>query len=87
MKVHQAGYPSVVALMGSSLSDRQCEFLISHCAGVLLFLDGDKAGEDATAEIAPRLVRRMYVRVIPTPSGKQPDQLTPEEIKLLLGSL
>ncbi len=87
MKVHQAGYASVVALMGSSLSDKQAELLVTHCKALVLFLDGDGAGEDATARIAARLVRSMYVKIVVTPSGRQPDQLSADEIRLLVGSL
>src|SRR6266545_5787205 len=39
MKVHQAGYPFVVALMGCSLTKAQEELLVSHTGMVLLMLD------------------------------------------------
>src|SRR5437867_2162506 len=42
LKVHQAGFPCVVALMGSWLSDVQAEFLVSHFDQVLVMLDGDE---------------------------------------------
>jgi DNA primase len=41
MKVHQAGYPFVVALMGSSLSGEQERLLMEYASMVLLMLDGD----------------------------------------------
>jgi DNA primase len=46
MKVHQAGYPCV-ALMGSSLSQRQEELLCKYFSGVVLMFDGDEAGRRA----------------------------------------
>jgi DNA primase len=47
-------------------------------------LDGDEAGRSAAVEIAQRLVKRLYVRIIDLADGKQPDQLTSEEIQALL---
>src|SRR6266545_2097618 len=39
MKVHQAGYPFVVALMGCSLTAAQEELLLANTGMVLLMLD------------------------------------------------
>src|SRR5437762_900296 len=44
LKVHQAGHPGVVALMGSAFSQRQSELLLSRFASVTLLLDGDQPG-------------------------------------------
>jgi DNA primase len=83
MKVHQAGLPAVVALMGAVLSDAQ-EKYIQKFAQVMLFLDGDEAGREAAYSIAARLTHYTFVRVIDLPDGKQPDQLSSEEIKTVL---
>lgn len=85
MKVYQAGFPNVVALMGSSLSEVQ-EALLARFRYVTLLLDGDAAGRAATAGIAMRLVLsgRHWVRAVELEEGKQPDMLTPEEIAELL---
>lgn len=83
MKVHQAGFPNVVALMGSSMSDAQ-EKLFQQFKKVILFFDGDDAGRTAAHAIAPRLMCRMFVKVVSLPDGKQPDQLSSDEIKTLL---
>jgi DNA primase len=83
MKVHQAGYPSVVALMGSSLSTRQEKLLEDHFQEVLLMLDGDAAGISAAATIGARLMRKLSVNVAKVPSGRQPDQMSADEIRLL----
>ena len=87
MKVHQAGYASVVALMGVSLSERQEELLASKFSRIVLMLDGDEAGRGGAREIAARLVHRMYVKVVDLPDGKQPDQLSSEELRSILGSI
>jgi DNA primase len=86
VKVHQAGFPEVVALMGSSLSVRQ-EELLRKCSDVVILLDGDAAGRDAAREIAARLVRSHWVRVIELDDGIQPDQLSSEEIQNLINPI
>jgi DNA primase len=87
MKIHNAGYPHVVAIMGSALSDTQHDLLVSHFKGIVVMLDGDEAGKRATDDIALRLAPHAFVRVIHVPDGKQPDQLSADEFKHFLGSL
>jgi len=83
IKVQQAGLPSVVALMGSSLSETQEKFLCQF-PRIILFLDGDPAGREATAVIASRLMFKTFVKVVSLGDGKQPDQLSSDEIKNIL---
>lgn len=83
MKVHQAGCPHVVALMGCSLSESQ-ERLLRPFKSVILFLDGDDAGREAARSIAARLVHSHFVKVVSLPEGKQPDRLSSDEIRRLL---
>ncbi len=85
MKVFQAGFPCVVALMGSSMSDVQESFL-RHFRRVILFLDGDDAGRAGAQSIAERLMHRVFVKVVDLRDGKQPDQLSSDELKRILGS-
>ena len=84
IKVHQAGYHRVVALMGSSLSETQ-ERMLAEFSHVMIMLDGDEAGREATRQIAARLAQRTFVKVINLPDGVQPDQLASEELKSILG--
>jgi DNA primase len=84
MKVSQAGYPFVVALMGCSLSEEQKELLVKNAGMVLLMLDGDEAGQKGTDEIMLRLGRRIWAKAVTLPAGKQPDQMSREEIQWLL---
>ena len=85
LKVHQAGHPSVVALMGSSFSQRQSELLLTHFATVTVMLDGDHPGRHA-AEVMAKLLRpKARVHKVELPNGVQPDQLSPAEIHVLLG--
>jgi DNA primase len=82
-KVHQAGLPCVVALMGCSLSLRQEELLCELFREVVLLLDGDRAGRAAAAAIAQRLVPRVSTRIVAVPGGSQPDQLGADQIRCL----
>lgn len=84
MRVWQSLHPFVVALMGNSLSPAQERLLVKQFRKVTLLLDGDEAGRSGSAEISQRLVRRVFVRIIDVPEGKQPDSMTAEEIDCLL---
>jgi DNA primase len=83
IKVHQAGLPCVVALMGCSLSIHQEQLLLRHFREVILLLDGDKAGRSAGATIGGRLVSKLSTRLIEVPAGSQPDQLGTDQIRCL----
>jgi DNA primase len=85
MNVSQSGNSSVVALMGSSLSEHQGRLLLERFSKVALLLDGDAAGREAAEAIAAQLVRKVHVRIVDLPDGKQPDQLIGEELSALLG--
>ena len=80
LKVHQAGHPEVVALMGSSFSQRQSELLLSRFARVTLMLDGDETGRRASEVIAQLLKPKVPVHTVALPNGVQPDQLSSAEI-------
>jgi DNA primase len=73
-----------VALMGCSLSEEQEAQLVSHFRQVVVMLDGDEAGRRAAGEIAGRLARKVWVRVVDVPEGRQPDQLSIGELQALL---
>jgi len=84
LKVHQAGHPAVVALMGSSFSQRQSDLLLSHFASVTLMLDGDAPGRCATEIIAKLLTPKARVHQVELPDLVQPDQLSSAEINVLV---
>lgn len=84
LKVWQSLNPFVVALMGSSMSEKQEQLLLRQFRRVTLLLDGDEAGRAAADEIAQRLLRRLFVRVVDVPEGNQPDQLSEEQLAVLL---
>jgi DNA primase len=84
MKVHQAGFPSVVALMGTVLSPVPESLLLEGFSRIVLMLDGDASGQQATERIARQLAGRGSVRIAYVPAGQQPDQLNEKEIGALL---
>lgn len=55
LKMHQAGVPAVVALMGAALYEAQKSALLRHFRSLILMLDGDTAGRRATAAITAQL--------------------------------
>jgi DNA primase len=85
LKVYQAGHPAVVALMGTSFSQRQSELLLSHFISVTLMLDGDQPGRRAAAVIAKLLTPKVRVHQVDLPNHVQPDQLSSAEINVLVG--
>jgi DNA primase len=84
LRVHQAGLPHVVALMGCDLSEQQEALLLDRFKQVVLMLDGDETGHGATRVIAARLSTRCSVGVAHVPDGAQPDQLPSDVIRQLL---
>lgn len=83
-KVHQSGFPTVVALMGSSLSEAQTELLAANFDRLALMFDGDDAGTRCLREFYLRLRRRVYLREIHLEPGEQPDSLSDVRIRELL---
>jgi DNA primase len=84
MRVHQAGFPSVVALMGARLSPAQKELLTRQFSAVVLLLDGDPTGRSATTQLARDLAPTCAVRTLLLPPGVQPDQMTACQIRQAL---
>lgn len=83
----QAGYLNTVALMGSYISDLQQLMLHRINANIVLFLDNDKAGREATVWVGDKLWMPMRgrVTVVPYPQeddneNTQPDDYYPEAI-------
>jgi DNA primase len=85
LRVHQAGLPCVVALMGSSLSPTQERILTERFERVILMLDGDEAGRTATSAISAKLFPKCQVLTVALANGAQPDRLSRAEIRSLLG--
>ena len=78
LKVHQAGFGSAVAPMGSALYEPQRRLLAKRFRQIVPMLDGDAAGRRASAETAARMAGRCRVKAIalaaagPTLGGSPP---------------
>jgi DNA primase len=86
MKVHQAGQACVVALMGCGLSAEPEKHLLERFGKIVLMLDGDSAGQQATRTIADRLILRSTISVVNLIAGQQPDQMSSGEIQRALSA-
>jgi len=86
LRVSQAGFRSVVALLGTELYEHPAQLLRDRFGRVVLLLDGDEAGRLARDRVAARLRDRCEVRVIGLAEGIQPDQLPDCELRELIES-
>lgn len=84
LKVHQAGFRSVVALMGCCLYERQRYLLAQRFREIVLMLDGDLAGRQAAAAIADRVSPDCSVRKVELADNTQPDQLSEQSLRQIL---
>jgi DNA primase len=80
MKVHQAGYPSVVSLTGPLLSDVQEQLLADNFYLIALFL----SRREMCSRIATRLMKKCFVKLIADPAGRSPGDLSVDEIGRLV---
>jgi DNA primase len=84
MRVYQAGFPCVVALMGARLSQAQRDLVTDRFSSIVLLLDGDSSGQRATAQIASDLAPALAVTTLQLPAGMQPDQMEANQIRQAL---
>ncbi len=87
--LHQCGFPNVVALMGSSLSERQRELLVATVGSqgkITLLMDNDEAGRGGEAQCLEELSQYLFIKVARLPVAyRQPDHLSEQELGQLLG--
>jgi DNA primase len=85
LRLHEHGHPEAVALMGSTASPTQLEWLVSSGRRLVLMLDGDEAGQRGQALLAASLAGIGHAhRVLHLPKGAQPDMLSGQDISNLL---
>ena len=84
MRIHQAGFPCVVALMGARLSSAQRALLTNRFSRVVLMLDGDPPGRRASAQIASELGRAVGITDLHLPDNLQPDLMPCDQIRQML---
>ena len=75
ISLHQAGFPTAVATLGTSLTDEQARLMARYAKEVVLCYDADEAGQNATARAIPMLrAAGLLVKVLAVPNGKDPDE-------------
>ena len=83
-KIHQAGFPNVVALMGCSITEVQANLILQLNKKLILLLDGDPAGREGTKKLAQIFQAKLPLTIKYLSNGTQPDQLEETELKNLL---
>ena len=86
LKVHQAGQSWVVGLMGCHLSAEQERLLLQRFRSIVLMLDGDPAGQQASSSITARLISSSTLDMVYLSPGQQPDQMSSQEIQRALSA-
>lgn len=79
----QNGYLNTVALMHSTMSERQASLVHRLRVNVILFLDNDPAGREGTRKIARELRKQqpgVFIAQYPHAEDCQPDDLEPEMV-------
>jgi DNA primase len=80
MRFVQAGIKNVVALLGTSLSALQIQWIIAAPA-VLLMLDADPAGRKAATQITAILNRYAKTIIHQLPDGLEPEDLSDDQLR------
>jgi DNA primase len=87
---HQYGFSNTVASMGTAINEKQLSILKKLSPNLILALDADTAGEEATARCVPfeNLLERE-IKVAIAPPGKDPDEVIkagPEDWRCLIST-
>ncbi len=87
--LHQAGFGSAVAALGTSFTSDHANLIARYADEVVLIFDSDDAGQKGASR-AIGLLRKtgVRIRVVRIPEGKDPDEFlrthAPEAFKLLI---
>jgi DNA primase len=80
MFIHQAGFPNVVATLGSKISDFQFKLLKKYFDSIIVFSDNDEAGEYMKRDILFACSGKdLYTVQLPA-DKKDAGEMTQEEI-------
>ena len=75
VSLHQAGFDSAVASLGTSLTNEQARLISNYAKRVVLCYDADAAGQKAAQRAIPILDRLgLEIRVVTVPGAKDPDE-------------
>lgn len=75
ISLHQAGFTSAVATLGTALTGEQAKLVSNYADEVVICYDGDEAGQRATARAIDIFKNTpVKVRVLNLPDAKDPDE-------------
>lgn len=80
VRIHQASFPSVVALLGPKMSEAQEVSILEKFRRIVLMLRGDDLGWASTQDCIRRLATQAWVHAAVLPSGKGPAELTDTDL-------
>jgi DNA primase len=81
--LHQTGFTNTIALSGTAFSDKHLEMIRRYSENLMLCLDSDRAGLQASAKNAhAALLAGMRVKAIALPKGKDPADIVSEDPKM-----
>lgn len=83
MRLSQAGIPNAVSLLGTQLFQDQIAWL-AKAPGILLLLDGDPAGREASSRIANSLQALTTVYTHLLPDNKEPEDLSDQALPAIV---
>lgn len=86
VKLHEAGFPNVVAAMGCELSEPQARLLLDAKEVIILF-DGNEAGRKGAEAARAKLAGKVMTRRVLLPEGHEPEDLTPKALRWLIAGL
>ena len=82
LHAHQAGFENAVALSGTALSEKHLSLMKRYSDNLMLVLDADPAGLNASARSAALALRSsLRVKAARLPAGKDPADLISEDPK------
>ena len=85
IRLWQAGYRPVVGLLGSAPGAAQVEMLVRDFKKIIVVPDGDSAGDSMATKLKQMIADRIKVQVRRMPAGKDPGELTTEELLEFIG--
>ena len=78
--LHQAGFDSAVASLGTTLTDEQARMIARHTKNVVISYDADGAGQAASQRAIDILKKAdLSVKVLKMPGAKDPDEFIREK--------
>lgn len=81
MKVHQAGYPNVCAILGSAYSEAQAHLVHQYFDEITVFSDNDQAGYGVVNQVVMRSPRKKIYVANYKEGQTDPGSMSDDEIK------